>query len=84
MINFLVYCPKGIAFIKSVDAFAIVTDAQLLCNLFFEIIDMVGAQNIVHLVIDIGINFKAAGRLLNEKYENICWSLCASHSMNLI
>ena len=80
LINFLVYCPKGIAFIKSVDASAVMTDAQLLCNLFFEIVDMVGAQNIVHLVTDIGINFKADGRLLNEKYENICWYPCAAHS----
>lgn len=40
---FFVYCPKGSAFIKYVDASAIVTDVQLLCNLFYEIIDMVDA-----------------------------------------
>lgn len=84
LINFLVYCPKGIAFIKSVDASAIVTDAQLLCNLFSEIVDMVGASNVVHLVTDNESNFKAAGRLLNEKYGNICWSPCAAHCLNLI
>jgi len=68
LINFLVYCPKGIAFIKSVDAFAIVADAKLLCNVFSEIVDIVGASNVVHLVTDNGSNFKAVGRLLNEKY----------------
>jgi len=72
LINFLVYCPQGIAFIKSIDASAIVTDSQLLCNLFSEIIDMVGASNVVDHVIDNGSNCKAAARLLNEKYRNIC------------
>jgi len=61
-----------------------VTDAQLLCNLFFKIVDIVGAQNVIHLVTDNGSNFKADGRLLNEKYGNICWSLCAAHCLNLI
>jgi len=45
---------------------------------------MVGASNIVHLVTDNGSNFKAAGKLLNEKYGNICWSPCAAHCLNLI
>ena len=68
LINFLVYCPKGITFIKSVDAFTVMIDAQFLCNLFSEIVDIVGASNVVHLVTDNGSNFKAVGRLLNEKY----------------
>jgi len=84
LINFLAYCPKGIVFIKSIDASAIVTDAQLLCNLFSEIVNIVGAQNVIHLVTDNGSNFKGIGRLLNEKYENICWSPCAAHCLNLI
>ena len=60
------------------------TDAQLLCNLFSEIVDIVGAQNVIHLVTDNGSNFKAVGRLLNEKYGNICWSPCIAHCLNLI
>ena len=41
LINFLIYCPEGIAFIKSVDASAIMIDAQPLCNMFSEIVDMI-------------------------------------------
>nr|XP_027071766.1 uncharacterized protein LOC113696566 [Coffea arabica] len=40
LINFLVYCPKGISFIKSIDASDIVTNAENLCNLFVEIVEM--------------------------------------------
>jgi len=46
LINLLVYCHKGIAFIKYIDATAIVTVAQLLYNLLSEIVDMVGASNV--------------------------------------
>ena len=48
------------------------TDAQLLRNLFSKIVDKVGAHNVIHLVTDNGSHFKAARRLLNEKYVNIC------------
>ncbi|XP_071906285.1 uncharacterized protein [Coffea arabica] len=84
LINFLVYCPKGISFIKSVDASDIVTSAENLCNLFAEIVEMVGSNNVVHLVTDNASNYKAAGSLLSERYPNICWSPCPAHCINLI
>ncbi|XP_042423361.1 uncharacterized protein LOC122010973 [Zingiber officinale] len=45
LINFLVYCPKGISFIKSVDTSDVETNAQNLCNLFAEIVEIVGPRN---------------------------------------
>lgn len=36
------------------------------------------------MVADNGSNYKAAGRLLCEKYPSISWSPCASHCINLI
>ncbi|XP_042466040.1 uncharacterized protein LOC122048551 [Zingiber officinale] len=84
LINFLVYCPKGISFIKSVDASDVETNAQNLCNLFAEIVEIVGPRNVVHMVIDNASNYKAAGTLLSEKYSTICWSPCAAHCINLI
>ena len=84
LINFLVYCPNGITFIKSVDASDIVKDAPTLCKLFEDMVEFVGASNVVHLVTDNAANYKAAGRLLNEKYPSIYWSPCAAHCLNLI
>ncbi|PKA46753.1 hypothetical protein AXF42_Ash015647 [Apostasia shenzhenica] len=84
LINFLVYCPKGVSFIKSVDASDFVTNAQTLCNLFVEIIEFVGPHNVVHLVTDNGSNYKAAGRLISDKFYHISWSPCAAHCLNLI
>ncbi|KAG2324474.1 hypothetical protein Bca52824_007202 [Brassica carinata] len=38
----------------------------------------------VHLVTDSAPNYKAAGRLLSEKFPTIAWSPCAAHCINLI
>ncbi|XP_054808627.1 uncharacterized protein LOC129310731 [Prosopis cineraria] len=62
LINFLVYCPRGMVFIKSVDASDIVKNAQNLCNLFMDMVAFAGADNVVHLVTDNAANYKAAGR----------------------
>ncbi|XP_031286483.1 uncharacterized protein LOC116145194 [Pistacia vera] len=84
LINFLVYCPKGVCFVKSVDASNVVKDAATLFGLFEEIVLWVGPNNIVHLVTDNGANYKTAGRMLSEKYSSITWSPCAAHCINLM
>ncbi|KAF1862826.1 hypothetical protein Lal_00040094 [Lupinus albus] len=73
LINFLVYSPKGISFVRSVDASDIVKDARTLCNLFIELVEFVGVTNVVHLVTDNAANYKAAGAMLNEKFLSIFW-----------
>ena len=47
LINFMVYCPQGISFIKSVDALDIMKDANNLFLAFDEIITWVGPSNVV-------------------------------------
>ncbi|XP_021979322.2 uncharacterized protein LOC110875431 [Helianthus annuus] len=84
LINILVYFPTGISFIKSVDASDIESNVEGLCNLFSEIVEIVGSKNIVHLVIDNAANYKVAGRLLCDRYPMISWSPCAAHCINLI
>ena len=84
LINFLVYCPKGIIFIRYVDAFDLVKDDITLSNLFDEIVNWVGPSNIVHLVTDNVAIYVAIGRILCGKYRNISWSPCAAHCLNLI
>ena len=68
LINFLVYCPTGLTFVKSVDASDVVKDAKNLFNLFSEVIEWVGPDN-VHVVTDNAANYVAAGKLIHEKYE---------------
>ncbi|XP_076958104.1 uncharacterized protein LOC143633744 isoform X2 [Bidens hawaiensis] len=84
IINFLVYCPNRISFIKSIDASDIESNSESLCNLFGEIVEIVGSTNVVHLVTDNSDYYKDAGKLLCERYPLICWSPCATHCINLI
>ncbi|MCH96231.1 hypothetical protein A2U01_0017214, partial [Trifolium medium] len=84
LINFLVYSPQGIVFVKSVDASGVVKDAQMLCNLFSEVIDWVGHENVAHVVTDNAANYVAAGRKIHEKYDSIFWTPCAAHCLNLL
>lgn len=84
LINFLVYCHEGMVFVKSIDASAVVKDAPTLCNMFTEVIEWVGHQNVVHIVTDNAANYAAAGRLIHDKYKSIFWSPCAAHCLNLL
>nr|KAJ0227490.1 hypothetical protein LSAT_V11C100017740 [Lactuca sativa] len=51
---------KKISFLKSVDAYDIESNATNLCNLFAEIVEMVGEKNVVQMVTDIAANYKLA------------------------
>ena len=67
LINFLVHCPQGISFLKSVDASNIVKDSTNLFHLFDEIIEWVDPSNIAHMIIDNVANYVVVGRLISQK-----------------
>ncbi|RVW18041.1 hypothetical protein CK203_114901 [Vitis vinifera] len=84
LVNFLMYCPKGISSVKYVDVLDIVKDATNFFLLFDEMIEWVGPLNVVHIVIDNASNYVVAGRLISQKNKHINWSPCAAHCLNLI
>ncbi|KAJ0447335.1 putative HAT dimerization domain, ribonuclease H-like superfamily [Helianthus annuus] len=84
LINFLVYCEKGISFIKSVEASDIESNSENLCNLFAEVVEMVGVKNVVQIVTDNAANYKKAGKLLCARHSSITWTPCAAHCLNLV
>jgi len=83
-VDFLVYCPKGTVFLKTVDVSDVSKTARLLYQLFREVVLYVGVENIVHMVTDNAANYVAAGRLLMEEFPSILWSPCDAHCINLI
>ena len=84
LINFLIYCPRGMVFVKSVDASDIVKSIINLFKLFDEVVTWVGPKNIVHMVTNNTSNYVSAGKLLCEKYKTISWCPCAVHCLNLV
>ncbi|XP_031252581.1 uncharacterized protein LOC116110517 [Pistacia vera] len=83
-INFMVYFPKGVCFVKSIDASDVVKDAGALLKMFEEVDLWIGPNSIVHFVSDNGSNYKVVGRMLSEKYPSITWSPWAAQSINLV
>ena len=83
LINFLVHCPRGSMFVKSVDASAHVKEA-LLCELMDGFIQDIGVHNVVQFISDNAANYVAAGRMLMDRYPSLFWTPCAAHCIDLM
>ncbi|GKU96674.1 hypothetical protein SLEP1_g9886 [Rubroshorea leprosula] len=84
IINFLVYCPRGSMFLKSVDTSGLTKDADTLERMFDEVVKEVGVENVVQFITDNDASFKAAGKRLEAKYSTFFWSPCAAHCIDLM
>ncbi|XP_026384773.1 uncharacterized protein LOC113280349 [Papaver somniferum] len=84
LINFLVNCPKGSVFLKSVDASNRTNDADFIRELVKEVIEDVGKENVVQFITDNGSNFKKAGKDLMLEYPNLFWTPCGAHCVQLM
>jgi len=84
LINFLVYCPKGVMFLKSVDTSPIIKNSDALFKIFDEIVLLVGPNNIVQFITDNDATYKAAGKRVAEKYGTFYGTACAAHCIDLM
>jgi len=71
LINFLVYCPKGTVFLKSVDATDSSKNVDFLFRLFKDVVNFVGLEHVVHFVTDNASNMVVAGRRLEDEFSSI-------------
>ncbi|XP_072090528.1 uncharacterized protein [Arachis hypogaea] len=84
LINFLVYYPAGMSFVKSVDASDMIKLPISCLNCLLRLLSGLGLVTLCMLVTDNAANYVSAGKLIHEKYPNIFWSPCAAHCINLI
>ena len=84
LINFLVNSPEGTFFLESVDASSEVHDQVMLADLLEKKIMDIGVDKVVQVVTDNGANYKAAGKLLMERFPTLYWTPCASHCLDLM
>uniref|UniRef100_A0A7N2QZ99 DUF659 domain-containing protein n=2 Tax=Quercus lobata TaxID=97700 RepID=A0A7N2QZ99_QUELO len=71
LINFLVYCPRGIVFLKSDDAPDASKTADMLYKLLREVVLVVGPENVVQIVTDNSANYVAARKLLEQEFYTL-------------
>ena len=71
LIKFLVNCPKGTMFMKSVDTSSHIKDPKLLCDLLDVFILEVGAEHVVQVITDNVANYVAARMILLERHPTL-------------
>ncbi|PSR92451.1 Alanine--tRNA ligase [Actinidia chinensis var. chinensis] len=82
LINFLVSCPRGIYFVSSIDATDIVEDATNLFELLDKVVEEMGVENVVQVITENTPSYQAAGKMLEDKRENLFWTPCASYCID--
>jgi hypothetical protein len=85
-ISVLVYCSKGMLFLRSMDVSTIIEDVDLLRELIFRVVEDVGAHNIVQIVTnDVSPYMQTARHYTLKHYEHsFFFVLCADHCINLL
>eukprot|EP01018_Ginkgo_biloba_P024742 Gb_03949 [translate_table: standard] len=78
------YLSKGSMFLNAVDCNGELKDATFIANILIDAIESVGPSNVVQVIIYNARVCKAAGLLVEARYENIFWTPCAVHNLNLI
>ncbi|KAF6173608.1 hypothetical protein GIB67_022967 [Kingdonia uniflora] len=76
LINFLVNCPKGTVFLRSIDGSAHVHDAELIRGMLDSVIQ--------EIVTDNASNYVKAAAMLEKDYPTLYWSPCTAHCLDLI
>ncbi|XP_050248772.1 uncharacterized protein LOC126696025 [Quercus robur] len=84
LINFLVNCPSGTMFVKSIDASSFMKIGEKTFELLDAFVEQIREANVVQVVSYNGSNYVLAGKLLEAKRPNLYWTPCAAHCIVLI
>ncbi|XP_044975425.1 uncharacterized protein LOC123443193 [Hordeum vulgare subsp. vulgare] len=82
LINFSVSSPLGTFFLKTIDASPHIKNHRGMYELFDEVIQEVGPDNVVQIISDRNINYGNIDKLIMQNYNTIFWSPCASFCVN--
>ncbi|XP_057546877.1 uncharacterized protein LOC130825589 isoform X2 [Amaranthus tricolor] len=84
LINFLVSCPRGVYFVYLVDATDVVDDPSSLFKLLDQVVEEIGEENVVQVVTQNTPNYKAAGKMLEDKRKTLFWTPCVAYSIDRV
>eukprot|EP01018_Ginkgo_biloba_P032108 Gb_01103 [translate_table: standard] len=71
-------------FLNAVDCNGELKDATFIANILIDAIENVGPSNVVQFITNNAGVCKATGLLVEARYENIFWTPCVVHCLNLI
>uniref|UniRef100_A0A6N2NIZ0 BED-type domain-containing protein n=1 Tax=Salix viminalis TaxID=40686 RepID=A0A6N2NIZ0_SALVM len=84
LISFLVYCPEGVVFLKSVDASDIIKLPDALYELLKQVVEEIGVRHVLQVITRMEEQLICAGRRLADTFPNLYWAPCAAHCLDLI
>ncbi|XP_077240813.1 uncharacterized protein LOC143881562 isoform X2 [Tasmannia lanceolata] len=85
LISFLVDCPQGTIFLRSVVVSDSMEDVDALVSLFDGVIKEVGIKNVVQVITYNALcSMEAVGKQIMEKHRSIFWTVCAVHCIDLM
>lgn len=84
VVNFLMYCPEGITFLRSVDISDIMNSPDALYELLKEVVEEVGMRNLLQVVTNTEDRYVVAAKRLTDVLPTVFWTPCAAHCIDLI
>eukprot|EP01018_Ginkgo_biloba_P020161 Gb_28968 [translate_table: standard] len=84
LINFLVYSPQGVLFIKAVDIINHKKTLEFILKILEEAILEVGGESVIQIVIDSDSNCVGAVNLIMERFKTIYWTPSIPQCMDLL
>ena len=84
MINIIATSPKGAMFLKAEDCSGEVKDAPFIADVIMAAIEKIGPSKVVQVITDNAPVCKAAGLIIESRYDHIFWTPCIVHNLNLI
>ncbi|XP_076954720.1 uncharacterized protein LOC143629296 isoform X1 [Bidens hawaiensis] len=83
-LNFSVYCPEGLMFLKSFDATNVMNSSEALFTLFKEVVEEVGVRNVLQIVTKNEGRYVEVGKHITGNFPTIFWTPCATHCVDMI
>ncbi len=84
LLNVLVVSPKGAEFVKAIDTSGESKTGRYIADQMKPVIEKVGANKVVQIVMDNASSCQTAKELLEEEYPDIYCTNCSSHVLDLL
>ncbi|XP_039027434.1 uncharacterized protein LOC120161236 isoform X2 [Hibiscus syriacus] len=84
LLSFLVYCPQATVFLKSVDASHAFYSPDYLFELLKQVVEEVGAENVVQVITNCDEQYFLTGKRLMESFPSLYWAPCLTHCVDMM
>ena len=70
-------------FLRAINASGEEKTKDYIAEKLVGVVEEIGPKNVVQIITDNAANCKGAGLIIQQKYDNIFWTPCVVHTLNL-